>query len=172
MSAPVVNTRWIEAIHAKLTLAYGPRFKDQYTGLDQDAVIQSWAEMLRWTRAEGIRYALEHLPPDFPPNAMQFKALCKGAPNPERLAALTGPGGGKPSEANAKRLAAVLAGLKGMGSDPKAWAYRLRDRDAAGERLTPFQAAAWKAVCPPGYSAGIPEASNGAGSSPSEPAVL
>lgn len=32
----------------------------------------------------------------------------------------------------------------GRNKDPRAWAYRLRDRENRGEHLTPFQRDAWR----------------------------
>lgn len=44
-----------------------------------------------------------------------------------------------------KRLVDVLKGLKSMGQgDPRAWAYKLRDRERNGETLSPAQRQMWR----------------------------
>lgn len=44
-----------------------------------------------------------------------------------------------------KRLVDVLQGLRGMGQgDPRAWAYKLRDREQAGEELSIAQRQMWR----------------------------
>lgn len=163
--------RWIEAIHARLTLAYGERMWLTYGQLAREEVVQAWARELRYCSKEQIAYALDHLPGDFPPNAMQFKTLCKGMPRQGTLPALGGPNGVKPSPRVQEELKRLIGRFKAQ-TDPKRWAHALRDRDAAGEKLTLYQINAWRSVCRPAVGANIPEPSNGAGSGPSEPDVL
>lgn len=51
-----------------------------WEGIDPAAVRADWAEQVGKFSREAIQYALEHLPPDRPPNASQFKTLCHAAP--------------------------------------------------------------------------------------------
>jgi len=52
---------------------------------------------------------------------------------------------------NAEKLHRYLSqlahGIRIGGADPKAWAYVLKEREEAGERLTEFQKQAWREVC-------------------------
>lgn len=64
-----------------------------------------------------------------------YEAYCRAAPS--------GPIPRNTAEKRAilERLRAVMAQ---QSKDPKNWAYRLRDREARGDRLTPFQREAWR----------------------------
>lgn len=170
---------WVAAIFARLQLAYGNRFGQQYGKADDADVRADWRKRLAAISPERIRYALEHLPPDHPPNAMQFVALCKQMPQ-KPLQAISGPPATTPPGQVLDRLAGTIQALGGAsptGHDPRAWAYRLRDRELAGEKLSAFQKNAWRvSVRAPAVSAafspGIQEPSIHAGSSPSEPETL
>ena len=75
---------WVDALFGKLTVAYGQRFLGLYAGLSLDAVKADWGDTLDGLQArpEAIKHALAHLPPDNPPTAMQFRAICRNAPAP------------------------------------------------------------------------------------------
>lgn len=140
------NPAWIAAIFARMQIAYGNRFGAQYGAADDEAVRADWAKRLQFVSADRIRYALENLPPDHPPNAMQFVALCK-AMRLEPVRALPNRLATTPPAHVQKRLGDVVAGLGGAFRpvhDPRAWAYRLKAREEAGERLSEFQKDAWR----------------------------
>jgi ribonuclease D len=101
-----------------------------------------WLDALEpYTRTESgkriILWALKNLP-DRAPNVRQFVAICRLAPAPD-VPKLPEP------KADPERVKAELAKLgdlqKTVSSksriDPKAWADRIIDRNAAGERINP-----------------------------------
>lgn len=173
------NPAWIAAIFARLTVAYGERFKAMYGEQPSATIKADWAKRLLHVSGARIRYALDNLPPDHPPNAMQFRALCMSM-RLEPIRALENRLATTPPGHILERLGDTIAALGGaspMGKDPRAWAYRLKAREEAGEKLTEFQKQAWRSSvrAPPAgsaFSPGMPESSNHAGSEPSEPETL
>ena len=132
-------TAWVDAIFARLSLAYGARFREQWEGLQPEHVKAAWKAELRGVTADGIAYALAHLNPDFPPNAMQFVALCRN--QPPSVATLPRP------KADPEVQARAIAALNALGkpkTDPKAWALKLKQREESGEHLSSFQRWAWR----------------------------
>jgi hypothetical protein len=169
---PLFPADWVDAIFARLTLAWGERFFAQYGALEPAHVKAAWRRELQGITSRGIAYALGHLPGDYPVNAMQFRALCLRAPGltePVREQ-LDGPA---PTAASVERLQRALAGLRAPKDDPKAWARALRDREQRGERLGRAQRDAWRAALPPNRSSeGSDEPSKDAGYSPIEGSSL
>lgn len=132
---------WIDALFARLTGLYGNRFTNMWTGIDAGLVRTTWATELAGIRPESIKYALEHLPAEFPPSALQFKALCLQKPSSD-APALTNSTPAAPSVRSA-----VLAGLKkseGVAGDAKEWARRLKARHDAGDVLNANQIRCYK----------------------------
>lgn len=155
MSLPI---DWVDAIFARLTVAYGDRFLAQWPGQQPDVVKAHWGAVLAGISSGGISYALGHLPPDYPPNAMQFDRLCRGRPSSTEAPrkALAGP------PVDPQRVADALAAAERVRpKDPKAWARRLQQREEAGENLGPTRSAMWRAALPQ-----APNPSIGAGSDP------
>lgn len=76
----MMQSSWVDRLFERLTIRYGVAFSRVYEGLDIDAVKDDWEEVLKGVDVEGIRYALSALPAERPPNAMQFRDLCKSAP--------------------------------------------------------------------------------------------
>jgi hypothetical protein len=149
---------WVDAIFVRLGLAYGARFLAQYEGMPPDAVKTSWAHTLDGIGSRGIAHALAHLNPDYPPNAMQFRALCMAAPGlADTTKRLEGPAPTAATVARVARAAEVLRKPK----DPRAWAHALKAREEAGEKLSQVQREAWRTALNR-----MAEPSNGAGSSP------
>lgn len=170
---PTPSLRWIEAIHARLTLAYGTRFGEQYGNLSRDALLKSWAHELKFVSSAAIAHALAHLPPDHPPNVLQFKALCATLPKLPPSLMLPGRGGTKPTEADLRKLAEALKRITTSDRSARAWAYKLRDREAAGERLTEYQKNAWRQALPAtAVSTSIQKPSIGAGCSDAQASTL
>lgn len=66
-------------IITRLQLAYGKAFGDKWQDVPLDALIADWAQRLGAYAGddEAVAYALEHLPPAFPPTAMEFAELCE-----------------------------------------------------------------------------------------------
>ena len=134
-----------ERIFARLTGTYGRDFASRYEGSDPNTVRSIWAHELEGFSNDlpSIAWALEHLP-ERAPNAIEFKALCRRAPQAEqpRLEA---------PKADLARVNAELAKLAPMlqptrdrlrkheGRDYRAWARAIVERKKAGDPITPTQ---------------------------------
>lgn len=140
MSIPV---SWMDSLFARLIVRYGAVFTRQYEGLDLAAVKADWADVLSGCKGTDIGYALKYLPEGMPPNAMQFRAICRRAPdaNPPRLEA---------PKADPARVAAIVAKLAEKPADgmspAERVAYVLRKKIADGVKLTPAQKAQLAAI--------------------------
>ena len=81
----------IDRIFVRLTGIYGSQFTSKFrhveNGLDVGMANakEAWAHELRnfGDRLEAIAYALEHLPTDHAPNALEFRDICRRAPRKE-----------------------------------------------------------------------------------------
>lgn len=131
---------WVDRIFSRLAVRYGAAWLRMWEGIPIDAVKADWALELHTMSGESIGYALEHLPPDRPPNVVQFKALCLSRP-PSGVPALPAPRGPIPHEV-AEKLKEI--GKAHRDCPPRAWARHLRDREAAGEKLSTAQRAMWR----------------------------
>jgi hypothetical protein len=83
---------WVNSIFDKLGVRYGTAFIAMYGDADTRAVKMDWAEVLGGfvNHPDALKYALDHLPCDKPPNATQFRAIARLAP-PEVFKALNEP---------------------------------------------------------------------------------
>lgn len=132
---------WVEKLFARFLVRYGVAWTRMWEGIDPEAVMADWSEELGGLqdRPEALKYALDYLPVDKPPTVQQFKAICNRAPDaapPPQLA---------PPPARAETVARVQDLVKDMRqASPMAWADRLRSREVALERLTPYQRRAWR----------------------------
>lgn len=79
---------WIDKIFDKLTMVYGHQFIGRWSGLDLSKVKADWAHELDGieNRPKAIAYALQHLDPDNPPTVLQFREICRRAPEPKQPA--------------------------------------------------------------------------------------
>lgn len=144
MSLPL---KALDRLWERLVATYGSAFMAKYPGLDVTTVKSVWGDELSGyaNRLEPIAWALENLP-ESPPNAIQFRNICRRMPIPEapRLPA---------PKADPERVAAELAKLgqqrqsvidgRAVGRD---WAHKLKDRLARGDRLTAAQLAMMRAA--------------------------
>lgn len=136
-----LDSRWVDAIHARLLVRYGAQWLNLWSGVSPELVKADWAEELSpfAEMPEAIKHALEHLPDDKPPTVAQFKRLCVQSPRmlPPALPAPT---------ASAEVVKAAIAKALGPKSDvdPKGWAWRLRKRELECERLSITQRAMWR----------------------------
>lgn len=131
---------WVDRIFAKLSLVYGSGFMRQWEGMNLDAVKDDWASELAGLQQspQSIAYAFEVLPPDRPPNVLQFKALCLKAPQyaPKALPA---------PAADPDIVKAVMDAVsRPDGFSHRKWAEALRDKERSGYRLGAFQKSAWR----------------------------
>ena len=140
---------WVERIFATMRATYGAAFDRQWEcppGVapeDHGRQLKAhWGrELARYQQApDAIRHGLDNLPPH-PPNLVEFRAACNRRPEQAQLAL-------PPAKADPGRVAAELSRMRmaGGSDDPKAWAWRLRDRENAGERLTIAQRDMWRAA--------------------------
>ena len=133
---------WVNRIFQRMTLVYGRDFLSRYEGQDLGAVRLGWAEELSGFQQapDAIKFGLECLPADKPPTVLQFRDLCRKAPQylPKALPAPD------PDPAIAAKVRASIS--KKAGRDPLEWAHRLQDRESRdGARLlTEFQRKSWR----------------------------
>ena len=97
---------WVDHLFGRLSLRYGAAFLRQWPDAPIDTLKADWADVLDGTRGDSISYALRYLPNN-PPNAMQFRALCRAAPLPDSPA-LPPPD----VRADPERVSAIVARLK------------------------------------------------------------
>ena len=71
---------WVDRIHARLLVRYGATWIRKWEGVPMEAVKADWAETLSGLGQDAILHALDHLPTDMPPNALQFRDLCRAGP--------------------------------------------------------------------------------------------
>jgi hypothetical protein len=69
----------IDALWNKMLVVYGSEWERKWTGPLEETK-GAWADELRGFTMEQIKYGLEMLG-ERPPNLIQFKDLCKKAPN-------------------------------------------------------------------------------------------
>jgi len=132
----------LDAVFTKLTLAYGKRFREAYAGLPLDAVRGDWQHELAGVSPHAVAYALQHLPPDYPPTVMAFKALCREAPAPAMRATI---GNDRKRTVMPERFKSEMARLRTqMSSDILSGARSLRDKERNGVHLTQAQRAFWR----------------------------
>ena len=119
---------WMDRIWQRLTVRYGQQFLGKWAGVDLADVKADWAEQLASFSGapDRIKYALDNLPDDKPPNVFMFRDLCNAAPD-RSAPQLPAP------KADPAKVAQVLGGIKRPDpAHPKAWAHRLIERHAQG----------------------------------------
>lgn len=139
MHSPLPDN-WIDALFARLTGLYGNRFTNMWANIDATLIRKTWATELAGIPPAGIKYALEHLPAEFPPTALQFKQIC--CMRPDDTPALSNNVVAHPTVRKA-----VIEGLK--PHEPahwKAWAETLRRRHVACEKLNANQIRCYRAA--------------------------
>lgn len=124
---------WVDRLFDKMVLVYGQSFLRRWTDVDMGAVKSDWAhELASFAQSpRAIAWALQNLPPDKPPNVLEFRALCRRCPV-EQAPQIEGP------PADPARIAAELQKLaplvqKKEEHDYKGWARRILARKEAGE---------------------------------------
>lgn len=83
-----MDASWVDRLHTRLLARYGTAWVRKWDGVDAGLMKADWAEVLHGITADGVRYALENLPPDNPPNATQFRAICLAKPASSKFLAL------------------------------------------------------------------------------------
>ena len=137
-------SRAIEWLFKRFCGTYGASWARQWEGTPMSEVKSVWeAELSCYVgRPDAIRFALDNLP-ERPPNALQFRNLCRVAP-PKTIPVI------EVSKAAPEVIAAVLAGLKPVDADnphgSKAWAHRLKAQHDAGGKLNVNQVQCYRAA--------------------------
>lgn len=136
---------WVDRLFGRLAVRYGSAWLRMWEGLDMAAVKADWAQQLAGMHLPEhehmLKYGVEHLPPERPPTAPQFRAICMLAPAYLPRPALEGPKFQPDLEAVARVKSAIAA--LGTPKDPRAWARNLKARHESGEVLTPAQVDAY-----------------------------
>ena len=101
----------IESLFAKLAVVYGSEWVRKWEGVDMTLVKGDWDAVLAGLTTDQIVYGLSKLP-ERPPNAIQFRELCRHAPVYFEAAQI----GYRPA-VNPEKRAALLAMLEKMGSE-------------------------------------------------------
>lgn len=140
----MLPTSWITEIFKRMGLHYGSRLDTMWAGQDPAELHRFWAQELAGLAAapEVIAHALDNLPDERPPTLGEFRKLCISAP---RMAQKQLPA----PRPNGEFVAKVMAEMReaaGVDANPKAWAHRLRLREANGDKLTPAQRSMWRAA--------------------------
>jgi hypothetical protein len=133
-------SEWIESLFARMSVRYGAAWSRMYEGIDLASVKADWARELApyANDPEPIKYALDNLPANWPPNVAQFKEICLNRPA-EPFKRLEAP------KADPARVAAEVAKIaRPAGFQPLSWAYALQEKERQGGQLTETQRAAWR----------------------------
>jgi len=144
MSLP---SSWTDRIFAKLTVTYGQRFLGLYAGVDLQAVKDDWGRELRgYAQApKAIAHALDNLPAEKPPTVLEFKLLCRGAPQYIEAPRLEAPRTLPPPT-----MREAVAAIGQDNSHPKHWAHQLQQREKRDPKsLTQAQKQMWRAALGP-----------------------
>lgn len=134
---------WVEKIFLKLTLTFGRGFTDRWDESSLQAVKEDWAHELRFFQQNpsAIAYGLENCLAGKPPTVQEFKTVCNRKPDTTPLL---------PSPVVDPVIAAkVLGGLRQSAAPVggmKDWAYRLKGRHEAGDKLNRNQIACYQAA--------------------------
>jgi hypothetical protein len=137
----------VERLFKRLAATYGSAWSREIGDTPLNDVKTVWMHQLQNFRESAYRidWALENLP-ERCPNAVAFKNLCAQAPHRE-APALPLPAA---DPAVMAQVIAALQPVKGAKRlDPKAWAYRLKARQDAGEMLSMNQARCMNAALKP-----------------------
>jgi hypothetical protein len=134
----------VDSLMGFMLTRYGAAWDAKYAMNDPALVREDWARMLHGVANFRIRFALENLPADFPPNVLQFRKLCDAAPPPPDLVKI--PHRGQMNHDGLRRLAAMLGRIVFLQKErnPRQW---IADLKAIPEKeLSPAQLAALRAV--------------------------
>lgn len=76
---PALPLDLIKKIFSRMAAIYGSQFSAKWYSENMEEVLNVWAYELRnfGPTPNAIKYALEHLPTEYPPNLLQFKELSR-----------------------------------------------------------------------------------------------
>lgn len=151
MSFPTLPSAWIDQIFATMAVSYGSDWFMKWEGIEEAALRAKWATDLGAyiNRGDAIKFALDHLPVDKPPNSLQFRVICMGAPRPDEAPQPQLPSM-SPVKADISRLKSAMERYKELRAEaaknPRGWAKALRARERAGEDIGTAKKLAWRAA--------------------------
>ena len=134
-----ISIKAIDRLFERLAATYGSAWSRQWSEVPLSDVKTAWAHELSGYggRLEVLAWALENLP-ERAPNIIEFRNLCRRSPAPE-APRLPEP------KADPERLARELSKLQDLKQsvskaskvDNKAWAKKILQRHADGEKTNP-----------------------------------
>jgi len=134
-----ISIKAIDRLFERLAATYGSAWSRQWSDVPLSDVKTTWAHELSGYggRLEVLAWALENLP-ERAPNIIEFRNLCRRSPAPE-APRLPEP------KADPERLARELSKLQDLKQsvskaskvDNKAWAKKILQRHADGEKTNP-----------------------------------
>jgi hypothetical protein len=134
-----ISIKAIDRLFERLAATYGSAWSRQWSDVPLADVKTAWAHELSGYggRLEVLAWALENLP-ERAPNIIEFRNLCRRSPAPE-APRLPEP------KADPERLARELSKLQDLKQsvskaskvDNKAWAKKILQRHADGEKTNP-----------------------------------
>ena len=142
MSLPL---KAIERLFDRLGATYGREWTGKWDGIDDSSVKSLWAHELSAfadrERMTAVAWALENLPEKCP-NAIQFRNLCRQAPQWQALQLDAPKADPRIVDAEMAKIAATALRSSSnpeQRGDPLAWAKRLKARHDKGEKLGHYQ---------------------------------
>ena len=73
----------VDRVWTRMLVRYGAQWLRMWEGIDEALAKADWRRELACyaTNLHAIRFALDNLPADFPPNVSQFRAICNRRPD-------------------------------------------------------------------------------------------
>jgi hypothetical protein len=136
---PALPLEWIKKVFARFNAVYGPALmRGTWGDGDLSETWNVWAYELRnfGNHGQAIKYALEHLPTEYPPNLLAFKSLCQeGLKREEKPLALERKLTHEEIEFGRIRAENLVQQVK-QPSNHRKWIYDLRDRINQGQSVS------------------------------------
>lgn len=131
----------INRLFDRLAATYGASWLRQWDGVDPGPVKSLWAHELAGyeNNLAAIAWALENLP-ETCPNLIQFRNLCRKAPEVEQKRLEMPKADHARVAAELAKLAPLLAAKPASFTDSRAWAKSILQRIKAGEVINPTTA--------------------------------
>jgi hypothetical protein len=126
----------VDRLFERLTATYGRQFLSLYEGLDAAAIKTSWAHELSGfgRNLHAVAWALEHLP-ERAPNAIEFRNLCRKAPEMETPKLPEPPADPARVASELAKLGSLRQSLASKTVTNIEWAKRIVARHEGGERI-------------------------------------
>lgn len=136
MSLPV---KAIDRLFERLAATYGAQWTRQWADVPMNDVKAAWAHELAGyaDSLKSLAWALENLP-ERCPNVIEFRNLCRRAPQPEAPRLPEPKADPERMQAELSKLGSVKKKVLSSTADHKAWAKRLIADDQAGIKVRPI----------------------------------